>query len=474
MQNFKSVSNSFADTLHNSESISLKSVRLSKFCYYMAYALELILYSARAHFLPMKTELFGIRGQVIILAFYGLSSLVVMLLWSERFKKLIWASVAVCVAGFVPFILFYDSPYRLLFGIIAYIGLGGAVTSARCGYAFAINNAERLIGMMFMFVCCTIIRHIDAETANPFFWSKLLPLILLAGMCVCLLSFRKSDLEVKKESDKTDAKAMYWALIYFIIYFAIDGYTRGMLDSDNRLEYRYLLAGTVIAMVILFGTIMLLKLNMWHLWNMFFAFAVIMAVLAVFDMQTGKYMKQQYFFSGLSLLGWPLSIYMLACVQRRYASYKLLKKCTLFFVIASPIANFNDDLIYKIMPDAYSAAALVVILICVVFLLATAPVSYKYLFNEKWLAEVSENDMQLLYEKVEETDKFEKYGLTPRQKEIAALLLAAKTRRQIAGELGVSESTVKNHTSELYKKLGINSRVELFRIFGVDENTNEE
>ena len=35
------------------------------------------------------------------------------------------------------------------------------------------------------------------------------------------------------------------------------------------------------------------------------------------------------------------------------------------------------------------------------------------------------------------------------------------------------ESTVKNHTSELYKKLGINSRVELFKIFGVDENADE-
>ncbi|MBO4338512.1 MAG: helix-turn-helix transcriptional regulator [Clostridia bacterium] len=81
--------------------------------------------------------------------------------------------------------------------------------------------------------------------------------------------------------------------------------------------------------------------------------------------------------------------------------------------------------------------------------------------------------MELIKERVEQTDRFGKYNLTPRQKEIASLLLAAKTRRQIAGELGVSESTVKNHTSELYKKLGINSRVELFRIFGMDSEKSD-
>lgn len=94
------------------------------------------------------------------------------------------------------------------------------------------------------------------------------------------------------------------------------------------------------------------------------------------------------------------------------------------------------------------------------------------LFSVKWITQLSANDMELIREKVDEQDRFGEYALTPRQKEIETMLLAAKTRRQIAGELGVSESTVKNHTSELYKKLGINSRVELFKIFGVDENVD--
>ena len=81
-------------------------------------------------------------------------------------------------------------------------------------------------------------------------------------------------------------------------------------------------------------------------------------------------------------------------------------------------------------------------------------------------------------EKVETVDKFSSFGMTPRQKEVAILLLAAKTRRQISGELGLSESTVKTHVSELYKKLNINSRAELFKLFGVADtsktDSNEE
>ena len=474
MQNFKSVSNSFADTLHNSESISLKSVRLSRLCYIFAYALELVLFSVRGHFMPIGDGIFGLNGRTVAMAVHGIASLIVMLLWSERFKRLVWASVIVCVAGFVPFILLYDSPYRFLFSLIAYAGLGGVVTSARCGFAFAINNAERIVGMIFMFISCTVVRYIDTDTANMLWWAKILPLILLAAMCLCLVMFKEKDLEVKEESTKQDEKGMYWGLTYFILYFAIDGYIWSFLDSDNRYEYKFLLVGTLLSAVILFGSILVLKLNMRHIWNIFFVFAVIMAMLAVFSVQRPSLLKTQYFFSGLSLMGWPFSIYMLACIQRRYASYKLLKKCTLIFVLASPIANLPDEIISYRFPQYTPVAMLIVVLVCVVFLLITAPMHYKHLFDSPWAKQISEEDMALLQQKVEEKDRFEKYGLTPRQKEIAALLLAAKTRRQIAGELGVSESTVKNHTSELYKKLGINSRVELFRIFGVDENTNEE
>ncbi len=53
---------------------------------------------------------------------------------------------------------------------------------------------------------------------------------------------------------------------------------------------------------------------------------------------------------------------------------------------------------------------------------------------------------------------------TERENEIAALLLTAKTYRMIAGELNVSENTVKTHVKNIYAKTGVQSRTELMHV----------
>lgn len=54
--------------------------------------------------------------------------------------------------------------------------------------------------------------------------------------------------------------------------------------------------------------------------------------------------------------------------------------------------------------------------------------------------------------------------LTEREGEIAALLLTGKTYRMIAGELHVSENTVKTHVKNIYSKAGVQSRTELMNL----------
>jgi DNA-binding NarL/FixJ family response regulator len=55
----------------------------------------------------------------------------------------------------------------------------------------------------------------------------------------------------------------------------------------------------------------------------------------------------------------------------------------------------------------------------------------------------------------------ESLGLTPRELELAALVVSGLRNREIAERLGISEGTAKLHLYNVYKKLGVANRVEL-------------
>jgi two-component system, NarL family, nitrate/nitrite response regulator NarL len=53
------------------------------------------------------------------------------------------------------------------------------------------------------------------------------------------------------------------------------------------------------------------------------------------------------------------------------------------------------------------------------------------------------------------------YGLTERELQITALIVAAASNKEIARRLNISEKTVKHHLTNIFDKIGVSSRVEL-------------
>jgi len=65
---------------------------------------------------------------------------------------------------------------------------------------------------------------------------------------------------------------------------------------------------------------------------------------------------------------------------------------------------------------------------------------------------------------------FEKPALSPREKQIMAMLVMGFPNQEIADRLFVTESTIKSHLASAFKKLGVRSRGEATAVI-LDPNT---
>jgi two-component system, NarL family, nitrate/nitrite response regulator NarL len=62
-----------------------------------------------------------------------------------------------------------------------------------------------------------------------------------------------------------------------------------------------------------------------------------------------------------------------------------------------------------------------------------------------------------------------KFGLTPRELEIVAAVVAGYSNKEIAEHFKISEDTVKHHLSNIFDKLGVSTRLEL-ALFAVNQS----
>jgi len=65
------------------------------------------------------------------------------------------------------------------------------------------------------------------------------------------------------------------------------------------------------------------------------------------------------------------------------------------------------------------------------------------------------------------------FGLTAREVQVIALIVAGYTNKDLARQLGISEHTVKHHLTNVFDKLGVSNRLELV-LFAIDHRLINE
>ena len=85
--------------------------------------------------------------------------------------------------------------------------------------------------------------------------------------------------------------------------------------------------------------------------------------------------------------------------------------------------------------------------------------------GQYWIANESVSDLvhalRQLSPRNSDAAREKTFGLTPRELEIVAAIVAGYTNKDVAQKFAISEDTVKRHLTNIYDKLGISNRLEL-------------
>jgi two-component system, NarL family, nitrate/nitrite response regulator NarL len=93
--------------------------------------------------------------------------------------------------------------------------------------------------------------------------------------------------------------------------------------------------------------------------------------------------------------------------------------------------------------------------------------------GEYWVGRESVSNLvqylRMLVQSSSDEARQRKFGLTPRELEIVAAVVAGYSNKEIAEYFKISEDTVKHHLSNIFDKLGVSTRLEL-ALFAVNQS----
>ncbi len=182
--------------------------------------------------------------------------------------------------------------------------------------------------------------------------------------------------------------------------------------------------------------------------------------LVIKNMPNLEFEMQQYaqrgIYLGYALFEFLIAAYVALLLMTKARKSKLtLKKVYLqrFSLILLGVSSMKSVALYFSETSIYIGMYFII-----VFFTANLPLillTRIYLEKNK---KVYESDTSAI-------EQWSQYGITPREKEIILEICSGKTNQQIADKLFITLQTVKDHTSNIYRKVEVKNRVQLTQLF---------
>jgi len=454
-----------ANLFKTRDELSFRNIRVSLWPVLLVFPFSVIVGSLR--YFDHGIALAGFQSLEWVFFFLGLGWLVMMLIPSRLvITTLRTASVVSIIIEM--FLLFMPFGFERVVLYMAFKFLNGLC--AACAFylfCFVLNNVERLVGMAliqlyYVFFYVTWIELSPVYAANDTAVAAIAAVLYVIVVFLC---------RTQQDSPDTNAvgrsSGLPFIMALSIVYHMITCTVNYIEWADTGLFPPAFGAGTFTAIGVIFIIQLRKGLNALYTLLMFLVLSLLGLGILLYNTQLTFTLGSFIYGLGDSL-GYIVVYYICAGVIRQSQSLKFFRFfCLAFFVKYSVITelfsflfNFFDG------PDKFLAFGVVLVLASLCLLVF--PFMRKHLFQADWTDGLHLRDLQEYSSPFAETEELnlkEHLNLTPREEEIFTMLLRGSAPKEIAYTLKISYDTVHFHQKNLYRKLKVQSRAELFALY---------
>lgn len=407
------------------------------------------------------------------------SAVCVMTLKKEQFTRSIRISTVIAVLMMGLFFWAPTPPLKMIAAALLGLSLGCINISILFPFVFMLNNTEKLFALVMGHVLSNAVSLLICSVSVD--GEQIIAASMLAAALFAVVYFRNGQLSGEWKDKLVINNNTRAAIILTILTSTLGAIL--FLGADKAILNIYALTPGESVMIwyflggllgsLLYGLIFALpRMNAHMALSLPFGCLALGLLCSAFVDRIQGMARAFSFLLGMgTIMGMSTVYYILGVAGKKHNSMLFVRLCILIIGIFGGVSSVMiGDWVVSAehamqISLIFTVASSAVVILVLVFSSAIA----KICFDDTWagdavLPEVRE--LQAAMQIVNRVDELEGLGLTPREKEVCMWLLRGFTVRQISGELGLAFATVNGYYRSLYRKLGINSKVELFMRFG--------
>ena len=452
------------------EPLSLRNIRPAYLRYFFAFPLSMLFVNLQSLFLNENVRVFDLSATTVTFFAFAAGAIIMFAFASAKNIAVISKiSSVITAAGFLPWVFLPSGYASLICASIFMAGLGGWVTTGSFSFVFVLNNAERFFASAFLVLLIGLAQWTAQFVPAPPIAYKGFAAAIVLTLCVCMYFVKKADFAGAGEKPRKRFDPSIWLVLFILFsYFAIriSGFYAPAFQHPSDARIYGIFAMAFLLCCILLQVIF--QRSVWIMCCVFFLSSVMSHVAWYMGLPNAAYLLSE-----LKEVGFLTTFYLLGCVTNKFLDFRMHKRLILLCMTLVGALYVGIDILHITLSSTQSIAVIVAAVLFTVFLLLSPSFSQRLFFAD-WSREFRLINMTSLADGALNANKGEpsrlpsldNTNLSPREKQVVLLLLQGMTLRQVAPELGLTVSTVATYSKAIYKKLGINSRAELFLLFG--------